>query len=291
MDLHYLKEHPGQLPVFIKHQRIRETPVPAGRSAAPSGSPSTTAARSSASPSRTRRRGSSPPRRPGCGGCGSPARCRSRRSSSSCRSCSRSSGSSTARPTPDGAERLGRRLAGAAPGRVRRRSGRPGPGSSARRRCPTTPRTGPGPTWFAERRLLPFLRISVDNGALTGADIAGVERVIAGIEGFGGAEPPCRIHGDLWPGNVLWAAPTTGLAGRPGRARRAPRDRPGASSACWRRHRRTWTGSWPPTGEAWPLADGWRDRVPLHQLHLLLVHTALFGVAYRGVGPLHAAAL
>ena len=33
--------------------------------------------------------------------------------------------------------------------------------------------------------------------------------------------------------------------------------------------------------EAWPLADGWRARVPLHQLHLLLVHAALFGAAYR----------
>ena len=33
--------------------------------------------------------------------------------------------------------------------------------------------------------------------------------------------------------------------------------------------------------EVWPLADGWRRRVPLHQLHLLLVHTALFGGSYR----------
>ena len=30
-----------------------------------------------------------------------------------------------------------------------------------------------------------------------------------------------------------------------------------------------------------PLAEGWRRRVPLHQLHLLLVHTALFGASYR----------
>jgi fructosamine-3-kinase len=30
------------------------------------------------------------------------------------------------------------------------------------------------------------------------------------------------------------------------------------------------------------LADGWPARVPLHQLHLLLVHTAAFGPAYRG---------
>jgi fructosamine-3-kinase len=33
--------------------------------------------------------------------------------------------------------------------------------------------------------------------------------------------------------------------------------------------------------EAYPLAEGWRERVPLHQLHLLLVHAALFGGAYR----------
>ena len=34
--------------------------------------------------------------------------------------------------------------------------------------------------------------------------------------------------------------------------------------------------------EAAPLAGGWRSRVPLHQLHPLLVHVCLFGAAYRG---------
>jgi fructosamine-3-kinase len=34
------------------------------------------------------------------------------------------------------------------------------------------------------------------------------------------------------------------------------------------------------TGQA-PLAPGWRQRVPLHQLHPLLVHVVLFGTAYR----------
>ena len=32
--------------------------------------------------------------------------------------------------------------------------------------------------------------------------------------------------------------------------------------------------------EAYPLGDGWRDRVPLHQLHPLLVHAAVFGGSY-----------
>ena len=29
-----------------------------------------------------------------------------------------------------------------------------------------------------------------------------------------------------------------------------------------------------------PLADGWEDRVPLHQLYPLLVHTCIFGASY-----------
>lgn len=32
--------------------------------------------------------------------------------------------------------------------------------------------------------------------------------------------------------------------------------------------------------EAFPLQDGWRERIPLHQLHPLLVHAVLFGGGY-----------
>ena len=37
--------------------------------------------------------------------------------------------------------------------------------------------------------------------------------------------------------------------------------------------------------ETVPLADGWRARVPLHQLHPLLVHACLFGPAYAAQVP------
>ena len=40
--------------------------------------------------------------------------------------------------------------------------------------------------------------------------------------------------------------------------------------------------------EVAPLADGLAARVPLHQLHPLLVHVCLFGAGYRG--PVRAAA-
>ncbi len=33
--------------------------------------------------------------------------------------------------------------------------------------------------------------------------------------------------------------------------------------------------------EVTPLAGGWESRVPLHQLHPLLVHVCLFGASYR----------
>ncbi|MCW2801647.1 MAG: fructosamine kinase, partial [Aeromicrobium sp.] len=32
--------------------------------------------------------------------------------------------------------------------------------------------------------------------------------------------------------------------------------------------------------EAAPLAEGWRGRLPLHQLHPLLVHAVMFGGTY-----------
>jgi fructosamine-3-kinase len=40
--------------------------------------------------------------------------------------------------------------------------------------------------------------------------------------------------------------------------------------------------------EAAPLRDGWRDRLPLHQLHPLAVHAASHGASYAE--PLMAAA-
>lgn len=138
---------------------------------------------------------------------------------------------------------------------------------------------GPWPAWFAEHRLRPYLRLSTDTGALTATEVALVDRVIATIEGYGGAEPPARIHGDLWPGNVLWGADGQAWLVDPA-AHGGHRETDLAHLALF--------GGAPHLDrilagyqEVWPLADGWRERVPLHQLSLLLVHTALFGAMYR----------
>ncbi|MDG6101312.1 fructosamine kinase family protein [Dactylosporangium aurantiacum] len=278
MDLQYLKEHPAQLPVFIKHQRIRETPVPGGSICA--------AQRLTFDD-------------------GGSVFCKSLPDPPDGFFAAEAAGLRWLREagavpvpelivelpdllalewiehgeaTPEGAERFGRRLAAlhraGAPA-----FGAPWPGFIGTAPLPNDPSDGAWGPWFAQRRLLPFLRTSIDNGALTSADVTGVERVIAGIEEYGGAEPPSRIHGDLWPGNLLWDRAGDGWLVDPA-AHGGHRETDLALLGLW--------GGAPHYDrilaayrEAAPLSDGWRERVPLHRLYLLLVHTALFGASFQ----------
>ncbi|PWW65285.1 fructosamine kinase family protein [Actinokineospora spheciospongiae] len=136
------------------------------------------------------------------------------------------------------------------------------------------------PEWFAEHRIRPYLRLAVDRRALSPAQAAPVEAVCARIEEVAGpAEPPARLHGDLWNGNVLWDR----------------HDRPWLiDPAAHGGHRESDLAMLALFGcphldrvlaaydEAAPLAAGWRDRVALHQLFPLLVHVVLFGAGYAG---------
>ncbi|HEY6275245.1 MAG TPA: fructosamine kinase family protein [Streptosporangiaceae bacterium] len=135
------------------------------------------------------------------------------------------------------------------------------------------------PDWYAGRRLLPFLRRAAGTGALGPAQVRDVEAVIARIGRLAGpAEPPSRIHGDCWSGNVLWSGGRGWLIDPA--AHGGQRETDLAMLALFGApFLDRILGSY---HEAAPLADGWRSRVPLHQLHPLLVHACLFGSGYAG---------
>lgn len=187
----------------------------------------------------------------------------------------------TGRPDPEAATRFGHALA------ALHAAGAPAFGAAP----PDGPRDAwiglapmrnePGtdwPRWYAEHRVLPYLRAAVDRGTLRPGEAAMVERVCARLPELAGPpEPPARLHGDLWNGNVLW--------GTDGTVRLID---PAAHGG----HRETDLAMLRLFGcpyldlilegyqEVAPLAAGWAERVAVHQLFPLLVHTALFGRGY-----------
>jgi fructosamine-3-kinase len=155
--------------------------------------------------------------------------------------------------------------------------GAPWPGVIAGLPLPNA-RADSWPEWFAANRLLPYVRIARDAGTFGAADTRLIESAAArSPELAGPAEPPSRIHGDCWSGNVLWSGGRGWLID------------PAAHGG----HRETDLAMLALFGapfldqiqaayaEVAPLADAWRARVPLHQLHPLLVHVCLFGGPYR----------
>ncbi|GAB3210493.1 fructosamine kinase family protein [Marinactinospora thermotolerans] len=134
------------------------------------------------------------------------------------------------------------------------------------------------PEFYAEQRVRPYLRRAADRGALTASDVRLVEKVLDAIDDLAGTpEPPARLHGDLWNGNVIWQ--DDGAVAVDPAAHGGHRETDLAMLSLFGlphldRVRDAYN-------EAAPLASGWRARVPLHQLHPLLVHVCLYGAAYR----------
>ena len=137
----------------------------------------------------------------------------------------------------------------------------------------------PTDTWaefFATQRLEPLLAKAFAHGLdeRIGRDL---DRVIDRLELLvGDPEPPARLHGDLWAGNRLV-------------------DASGASwlidPACLGGHREfdlammQLFGGFSDRelatyGDVHPLAEGWSERVALHQLPPLLSHAIKFGGSY-----------
>ena len=139
----------------------------------------------------------------------------------------------------------------------------------------------PTATWgafYARQRVLPFLDDAVSAGYLDAADEsdtrAACEVIASGA--FDDGERPARIHGDLWNGNVLWTS--KGAVMIDPAAHGGHRETDLAMLALF---------GCPELGsiiegyqDTHALEPGWRERIPLHQLHPLAVHAAGHGPQY-----------
>ncbi|PUA81367.1 fructosamine kinase family protein [Nocardioides currus] len=133
------------------------------------------------------------------------------------------------------------------------------------------------PEFYAVRRVLPYLKLARDRGAVTDGEAATIEAVIGRLPDLVPDEAPSRLHGDLWNGNCLWGVDGAVHVIDP---------------AAYGGHREADLAMLHLFGlphlprvvqayhEAAPLADGWEERLGVHQLFPLLVHACMFGGGY-----------
>jgi fructosamine-3-kinase len=139
---------------------------------------------------------------------------------------------------------------------------------------------GPVDMWvelYAEHRLRPLAQQAAERGALPDGTEALIDRVCERLPELAGPpEPPARLHGDLWSGNVL-----ADTSGRPHlidpAAYGGHRE---VDHAMLRRFGGPGEGCFDAYSEAAPLADDHQQRVELWQLFPLLLHAVLFGGGY-----------
>ncbi len=133
------------------------------------------------------------------------------------------------------------------------------------------------PTFYGQRRLMAQLEMAIERGRASAAMRRDMAKLVSRLTSLvGPSEPPSRLHGDLWAGNCHVAGDGAPVLIDP---------------AVYGGHREMDLAMMKLFGgfsdqvfaaydEAWPLAEGWRERISLYQLYPLMVHVNLFGGSY-----------
>jgi fructosamine-3-kinase len=131
--------------------------------------------------------------------------------------------------------------------------------------------------FYATQRLVPLARLASDAGALPDAAVRDLGSLANRLDALDVPdEPPARLHGDLWAGNRLvdtsgrsWLIDPAAHGGHREFDLAMMRLFGGFGDACFAAY-----------DEATPLAAGWPERIPLHQIAPLVVHAIKFGGGY-----------
>ncbi len=135
------------------------------------------------------------------------------------------------------------------------------------------------PSFYRRARLGAQLELAQHKRLVDGALCRRFDRVLSRLDELAGpAEPPARLHGDLWGGNLHiddQGAPCVIDPAVYGGHREMDLAMMKLFGGFGERVFRAYD-------EAYPLAPGHAERVPLYQLYPLLVHVNLFGRGYLG---------
>ena len=164
--------------------------------------------------------------------------------------------------------------------------GRPARGEAAQYPAPVSSQSWGA--FYARERIAPYLdapAFSASDRALierlcerleSGALDHGQPRLVSDVIARPGPVGAARTHGDLWSGNVMWTPGCAVLIDPAAQGGHAEEDL-AALAVFGCPHLERILAAY---DEASPLAEGWRERVALHQMHIIMVHCALFGRSY-----------